>query len=139
MGSRYLQHRADTTVYSLVQVLVDVVFPKQAKEYTTALTQASTSYRVPRYALPEYYLNRPPQIQGEVLRQISLSKRYHQNDIVDEGNGCYIVSDDRYNTINIPEGKIKHSMSKVRSRVIWIINLISTNLGKCSATTLRRV
>ena len=124
MRSRYLQHRADTTVYSLVQVLVDVVFPEQAKEYTTALTQASTSYRVPRYALPEYLLNRPPQIQGEVLRQISLSKDiYHQNDITDEGNGCYIVSDDKYNTINIPEGKIKHSMSMVRSRVIWIINL----------------
>ena len=107
LRSRYLGHRADTTVYSLVQVLVDVVFPKQTKEYTTAVTQATETYRVPRYPLPEYFIrNRPPKVQAAVLRQINLAKRYHKDDIIDEGEGSYTVADDKYNRVDIPRGKM---------------------------------
>ena len=106
MRSRYLQHRADTTVYSLLQVLIDVAFPEQTKEYITCLTQATTSYRTPRYAIPEFLHNRPPKVQAEVLRQISLSERYQVTDITDEGNGTYTVSDDKFNTCNIPKGTV---------------------------------
>jgi hypothetical protein len=105
LRSRYLGHRADTTVYSLVQVLVDVVFPEQAKEYTTALTQATESYRVPRYEVPPYLRNRPPKVQAAALRQLNLSKGYSSNDIKPYSlHGSYAVEDDKCNNVDIPKG-----------------------------------
>ena len=85
---------------------MDVVFPEQTKEYTTAVTQATEAYRVPRYPLPEYLRNRPPKVQAAVLRQINLAKRYHKDDIIDEEEGSYTVADDKYNRVDIPRGKI---------------------------------
>jgi len=40
--SRYLKLRHNKTVFSLVQVLTDIVFPEQAREYTIAVAQQTS-------------------------------------------------------------------------------------------------
>ena len=78
---------------------------EQTKEYSTAVTLATEMYRAPRYPLAEYLRNRPPTVQAGVLRQMNLAKWYHQDDILDEGEGSYTVADDKYNRVDIPQGK----------------------------------
>jgi hypothetical protein len=120
-------------VYSLVQVLIDVVFPEQAKEYAIALTKATEAYRVPRYDIPTYLSNRPPQDQASVLQQINLSKGYTTDDVtLGSVAGTFTVQDDKNNQVNIPEGDyisismeyVLHDWKKLTHSILHI--------GQCS-------
>ena len=54
---RYLSLRQDTTIFSLVQTLVEVVFPQQEVWYMQATIKQTNAYRRPRYHLPNYLNN----------------------------------------------------------------------------------
>ena len=43
--TRYQQLRYDTTIHSLVKLLVDVVYPEQEREYNIKSAQLTTQYR----------------------------------------------------------------------------------------------
>ena len=49
---RYLPLRHDTTIFALVQVLIEVAFPEQEMRYVQATIQQTREYRRPRYELP---------------------------------------------------------------------------------------
>ena len=61
-------------MFSLVQVLTDIVFPEQARDYTIAVAQQTNAYRVSRYNIPDFLQDRPHFIQAECLANIQGAK-----------------------------------------------------------------
>ena len=87
--SRYLRIRYDKTVYSLVSLLTDIVFPEQEKEYAIAVAQQTTAYRKPRYKPPDYLLNRPQTVQAECITGINEGCQFNDCDIKINGEGTF--------------------------------------------------
>ena len=108
--SRYLKLRHDKTVFSLVQVLTDIVFPEQAREYTIAVAQQTNAYRVSRYSFPDFLQDRPHLVQAECLANIQGANKYEKNDIKSEGDGKFHITERRGDKavktvlVNIPGG-----------------------------------
>lgn len=108
--SRYLKLRQDTTVYSLVQVLTDIVFPEQEKEYAIAVAQQMDTYRTPRYKLPDFLTNRPYPVQAECLAGMQAGAAINRKDLTEVSEGSFEVCQGsgkamRRVLVNIVEGK----------------------------------
>ena len=73
-------------MFSLVQVLTDIVFPEQARDYTIAVAQQTNAYRVSRYNIPDFLQDRPHLIQAECLANIQGAKKYERSDITPQGD-----------------------------------------------------
>ena len=72
----------DTTIHSLVKLLVDVVFPEQEQEYNIKTAMLTTHYRQPRHQLPEFLPGRPCLVQATCIGNID-------SIIFMETDGCY--------------------------------------------------
>ena len=72
--TRYQQLRYDTTIHSLVKLLVDVVFPEQERKYNIKTAMLTTHYRQPRHQLPEFLLGRPHQVQATCISNMEKAK-----------------------------------------------------------------
>lgn len=109
LRSRYLRLRQDTSVFELVQILVNVVFPEQESNYIVAVAQQMEAYRRPRYNIPDFLINRPQCIQAACLTNMSSAKEFSISDVTDQSCGKFIVtskqgsSSKEYN-IDIPGG-----------------------------------
>ena len=73
--TRYQRLRYDTTIHSLVKLLVDVVFPEQEREYNIKTAMLTTHYRQPRHQLPEFLLGRPRQVQATCIGNMEKAKK----------------------------------------------------------------
>ena len=105
--TRYQHLRYDTTIHSLVKLLVDVVYPEQEREYNIKSAQLTTQYRQPRHELPEFLLGRPHQIQATCISNMEKAREIKQDDITSmEGDGCYEVKSNQSgaHTIDICNG-----------------------------------
>ena len=67
LRQRYLPLRHDTTIFALVQVLVEIVFPEQELRYIQAMIKQTSAYRRPRYDIPFYLQERPHSAQSLCL------------------------------------------------------------------------
>ena len=95
LRKRYLPLRHDTTIFALVQVLVEVVFPEQETRYIQAIVKLTKQYRVPRYSLPMWLQGRPHSIQGICLLNIERGKAISKSQITEtetNGNFCLQAS-----------------------------------------------
>ena len=68
--SRYLKLQHEKTAFSLVQVLTDIVFPEQARDYTIAVAQQTNAYRVSHYNIPDFLHDQPHLVQAECLANV---------------------------------------------------------------------
>lgn len=102
-------------MFSLVQVLTDIVFPEQARDYTIAVAQQTNAYRVSRYNIPDFLQDRPHFIQAECLANIQGAKKYERSDITPQGDGKFHVTERKgYRAVktirvNLPEGSCECS------------------------------
>lgn len=111
LRKRYLPLRHDTTVFALAQVLLEVVFPEQELKYVQATVKQTSTYRSPRYSLPDFLKERPHSIQGICLLNIERGKSIPSSHIAEVHNtGLFNVkkgstpSSDEVWSINISEG-----------------------------------
>ncbi|XP_065891799.1 uncharacterized protein [Dysidea avara] len=105
LRSRYLQLRQDTSVTDLCEVLLNIVFPEQQKEYTIAVAQQTEGYRRPWYEIPGYLIDRPRNLQSACLANISKAKQFASSDITTDGNGVFTLkSTDKSYLVDIPGG-----------------------------------
>ena len=74
LRQRYLPLRHDTTIFALVQILVEVVFPEQEIRYIQATIKQTAAYRRPRYELPDFLQEKPHTIQSICLMNIERAK-----------------------------------------------------------------
>ena len=99
-------------MFSLVQVLTDIVFPEQARDYTIVVAQQTNAYRVSRYNIVQ---DRPHLVQAECLANIQGAKKYKRSDIKPEGDGKFHITERKgYKavktiTVNLPEGSCECS------------------------------
>ena len=77
-------------MFSLVQVLTDIIFPEKARDYTIAVAQQTNVYRVSRY---NFLQDRPHLIQAECLANIQGAKKYERSDITPQGDGKFHVTE----------------------------------------------
>ena len=102
-------------MFSLIQVLTDIVFPEQARDYTIAVAQQTNAYRVSRYNIPDFVQDRPHFIQAECLANIQGAKKYERSDITPQGDGKFHVTERKgYKAVktirvNLPEGSCECS------------------------------
>ena len=75
LRKRYLSLRHDNTVFALVQVLVEIVFPEQENRYIQCTVKQSSEYRKLRYYTPVFLEGRPHNIQSACLLNIERAKR----------------------------------------------------------------
>ncbi len=111
LRKRYLPLRYDTTIYALVQVLVEVVFPEQETRYIQATVKQTFAYRKPRYDVPSYLQARPHCIQGVCLMNMERGKVIPKSHITEtELDGNFSV---RKSTIarNDPQEEDKWAVS----------------------------
>lgn len=90
---RYLPLRQDTTIFALVQILIEIAFPELEVRYIQATIKQTSSYRKPRYALPVFLEGRPHSVQSLCLMNIQRAKatpksRLSQKDLA----GVFTVS-----------------------------------------------
>ena len=74
LRQRYLPLRHDTTIFALVQILVEVVFPEQEIRYIQATIKQTAAYRKPKYELPQFLQEKPHTIQSICLMNIERAK-----------------------------------------------------------------
>ena len=74
LRKRYLSLRHDSTIFALVQVLVEVVFPDQESTYVQSTVKQLSTYRKPRYELPYFLEGKPHLIQSICLLNIERGK-----------------------------------------------------------------
>ena len=105
---RYLPLRQDTTIFALVQVLVEVVFPEQEIRYIQATIKQTSTYRRPRYHQPYYLSNLSHTAQSICLLNIERVKNIPKNNVTEQDpKGVYSIlssSAERSWTVNIPAG-----------------------------------
>ena len=90
--TRYQRLRYDTTIHSLVKLLVDVVFPEQEREYNIKTAMLTTHYRQPRHQLPEFLLGRPRQVQATCIGNMEKAKEIKNDSIISMAtDGCYEI------------------------------------------------
>ena len=111
--TRYNALRPDTTLVSLVQLLIKVVFPEQEKEYFVKTAQCSTNYRKPRYPIPTFLLDRPHHIQEQCILHLEAAKRipHEHTQNVDDSRGKFLMKAHNpdnpsitHYTVDIPQG-----------------------------------
>ena len=115
LRKRYLSLRHDNTIFALVQVLVEIVFPEQENRYIQSTVKQSSEYRKLRYEIPVFLEGRPHNIQSVCLLNIERGKRIPNSFIVcDEPAGSFKIAKstsnaslDQENTwiVSIPDGK----------------------------------
>ena len=71
---RYLPLRHDTTIFALVQILLEVAFPEQEMRYIQATIKHTSMYRKPRYDLPDFLIDRPHTVQAICLGNMERGK-----------------------------------------------------------------
>ena len=106
LRTRYLPLQQDKTVSAFVKVLTEIVFEEQEREYVKATAQQSTSYRRPRYHLPENLQNRPRSVQAAILLNMERANEINRENITEihEGKYCIQNANSKEYTVNIPEG-----------------------------------
>ena len=112
LRKRYLPLRHDTTVFALTQVLVEVVFPEQQLKYIQATGKQTSTYRSPRYPIPDYLIERPHSVQGIYLLNIERGKsiplchiiKLPENGVFKIKRGSTQASEEDTWTVNIPDG-----------------------------------
>ena len=75
LRKRYLSLRHDNTIFALVQVLVEIVFPEQENRYIQSTVKQSSEYRKLRYDMPIFLEGRPHNIQSICLLNIERGKK----------------------------------------------------------------
>lgn len=106
---RYLPLRHDTTIFALVQILVEVVFPEQEVRYIQATIKQMKAYRRPRYELPDFLTEKPHTVQSICLLNIERAKALPKNHITEQEPGiftflsCSSGPEDSW-MVNIPSG-----------------------------------
>ena len=106
---RYLPLRQDTTIFALVQILVEVVVPEQEVQYMQATIKQTSAYRRPRYHLPNYLNNISHTAQSICLLNKDRAKAIPRSHVTQqEPIGVYSLlsssNAERSWTVNIPAG-----------------------------------
>ena len=83
LRQRYLPLRHDTTIFALVQVLVEIVFPEQELRYMQAMIKQTSAYRKPRYDVPFYLQDRPHSVQSLCLLNLERGRRIPKNKLME--------------------------------------------------------
>ena len=92
---RYLPLRHDTTIFALVQILIEVAFKEQETKYNQSIIQQSQAYRKPRYHIPSYLEGRPHKVQSHIMLNMERAKAIPKSHITESDTGVYdIVSND---------------------------------------------
>lgn len=89
---RYLPLRHDTTIFALVQILIEVAFPEQEMRYVQATIQQTKAYRRPRYQIPIYLEGRPHKVQSLCLLNIERGQSIPQNHLSEFESGKFDVA-----------------------------------------------
>ena len=107
LRTRYLPLQQDKTVSAFAKVLIDIVFEEQQREYVIATAHQSTSYRLPRYHLPENLKNRPRSVQATILLNMERADEITRENITEIKEGTYCVrhANSKEYTVNIPDGQ----------------------------------
>ena len=110
---RYLPLQHDTTVFALVQILIEVAFPEQEINYVQATIQQTKEYRRPRYQIPIYLEERPHKVQSLCLlnmeRGQAIPKSYLSEfesgkfEVISSSSGTSSSSGNKW-TVIIPDG-----------------------------------
>ena len=156
LRQRYLPLRHDTTIFALVQVLVEIVFPEQELRYMQATIKQTSAYRKPRYDIPSYLQDRPHSVQSLCLLNMERGKKIPKTHLIQlpiEGtftakkSGTDTENDDRWN-IDINRGtctcpsflssKIpcKHMFAIFHHFPQWTWNSLPKSLTNASHMTL---
>ena len=104
----YFILRNDKSVFSLVQLLLQHVFPDQEREYTELSARQTKDHRLPRDPLPSFLLNRPKPVVSACLLSIEKAKAIDISTITEEDSvkGTYSVkSKNGEYLVTIKEGK----------------------------------
>ncbi len=113
LRQRYLPLRHDTTIFALVQVLVEIVFPEQEIRYMQAVIKQTSAYRRPRYDIPFYLQDRPHSVQSLCLLNLERGRKIPKSSLT-----------------QLPtEGKFSKSVSKSESNEKWNIDICG---GTCT-------
>ena len=110
LRQRYLPLRHDTTIFALVQILVEVVFPEQEIRYIQATIKQTAAYRKPKYELPQFLQEKPHTIQSICLMNIERAKAIPKSHVTQkESVGVYSLASSSSGseqswTVNIPAG-----------------------------------
>lgn len=99
-------------MFALTQVLVEVVFPEQQLKYIQATVKQTSTYRSPRYPIPDYLIERPHSVQGICLLNIERGKSIpagHITKLPEKGifkikKGSTEASESDTWTVNVPDG-----------------------------------
>ena len=92
MRRRYLPLRHDTTIFALVQVLLEVAFPEQEMQYIQATVQQTHAYRKPRYDIPIYLEGRPHKVQSLCLLNIERGLSIPRSYLSQHGSGKFSIT-----------------------------------------------
>ena len=93
LRQRYLPLRHDTTIFALVQILVEVVFPEQEIRYIQATIKQTAAYRKPKYELPQFLQEKPHTIQSICLMNIERAKAIPKSHVTQkESVGVYSLA-----------------------------------------------
>lgn len=91
---KYLLLRHDKSVYSLVKILVSLVFPEQEREYIELNIRQSEQYRkrTPE-TMPPYLQNRPQEVRAACMQSIEKAKQIEASCLQDSNTalGTYTV------------------------------------------------
>ena len=79
--------RHDTTIFALVQILVEVAFPKQEIRYIQAAIKHTNAYRKPRFGMPAFLKERAHTVQGICLANIDKGMAVPKFHIKEESTG----------------------------------------------------
>ena len=85
---RYLPLQHDTTIFALVQILIEVAFKEQETKYNQSISQQSQAYRKPRYNIPSY-LGRPQKVQRHILLNMERAKTIPKSHTTESDTGVY--------------------------------------------------
>ena len=117
---RYLPLRHDTTIFALVQILVEVAFPEQEIRYIQATIKHTNAYRKPRYGMPDFLKERPHTVQGICLANIDRGMALPNCHIKEESTGVFSV--------------VRSSSTQDNCGNPWTVNI---NEGTCSCPSFQ--
>jgi len=106
LRQRYLPLRHDTTIFALVQILIEVAFPEQETKYTLSILNQTQSYRKPRYQVPSFLEDRPHQVQSLCMLNIERARSIPKSHLheIDEGTFQTMSRDDKSWKICVSSG-----------------------------------
>ena len=94
LKKHYFTLRHDKSVFFLVKLLLECIFPDQERDYVMMTAKQTTPFQVPRSHLPAYLNNRPQSIINACLLSIEKAAGIDLSSIAEEDavNGSYKVT-----------------------------------------------